>query len=310
MNIPTGFSGVISIKQGNQIIFQKALGFADMPNKVPNEINTKFGTASAGKSFVAAAILQLIKEGTISLDSTIGDILSFDLKAIDPHITIQQLLNHTSGIPDYFDESVMDEYEELWQDIPNYRIRTSSDLLPLFIDKPMMYPRGTKFQYNNSGYVVLGLIIEAIEQLPFDKYLQEAIFDPFGMIDTGYYEMDKLPAKCAYAYINDGDGYRTNIYSIDAKGTGAGGAFTTASDVERFWEGLIRNNLLEQMSSPQTEYYGYGLWLGKTRPSMQGSDPGVDFISTYDAQKQLCITILSNMNCNVNRMHGDLEKCI
>ena len=167
------FSGVISIKKNGDKIFQDAVGYADKANKVPNEINTKFGTASAGKVFVATSILGLIEKDIINFNSAIGDILQFNLKRIDPYITLRQLLNHTSGIPDYFDESVMHDYEELWKDLPNYRIRKSSDLIPLFIDKPMMYPKGEKFQYNNTGYVVLGLIIEEITKLPFDEYISK-----------------------------------------------------------------------------------------------------------------------------------------
>ena len=96
-----------------------------------------------------------------------------------------QLLNHTSGIPDYFNESIMEEYADLWQNFPNYKIRKSMDLLPLFINKPMMYKAGEKFQYNNSGFVVLGLIIEKITGLLFDEYLNEIIFLPCGMNNTG-----------------------------------------------------------------------------------------------------------------------------
>jgi CubicO group peptidase (beta-lactamase class C family) len=238
--IPQDFSGVVSIKQNGKKLFQTARGYRDIANAIPNETDTKFATASAGKAFVAAAILRLIEKRAIDFDSAIGDMLTFDLKDIDPKITVRQLLNHTSGIPDYFDESVMDDYEELWRDIPNYRIRTSADLVPLFTDKPMMYPRGERFQCNNTGYVVLGLIIEAVTKMPFDEYLKREIFTPCEMASTGYYEMDRLPANCAYAYIRDDEsgGYRTNIYSVDAKGTGAGGAFTTADDIERFWDSL------------------------------------------------------------------------
>ena len=89
----------------------------------------------------------------------------------------------------------MDEYDELWKDYPNYKIRKSEDLIPLFIDKPMMYPVGENFQYNNTGYVVLGIIIEKISKQGFDEYLTENIFIPCGMENTGYYELDRLPAK-------------------------------------------------------------------------------------------------------------------
>ena len=100
-----------------------------------------------------------------------------------------------------------------------------------------MYSKGEKFQYNNTGFVVLGLIIEKVTENLFDDYLRENIFVLCGMCDTGYYELDRLPAKCANAYIFDTERkeYYTNIYSVDVKGTGAGGAFTTVSDIEKFW---------------------------------------------------------------------------
>jgi len=318
--VDADFSGVISIKQNGRHIFQHASGYADMSNKFANEINTKFQTASAGKVFIATAILSLIEKGIIKFDSAIGDILSFDLKDIDTQITVGQLLNHTSGIPDYFDESMMHDYEELWKNLPNYSIRKSSDLIPFFIDKPMLYPKGERFQYNNTGYVVLGLIIEEIEKIPFDTYIEKYIFRPCDMTATGYYELDRLPAKCAFSYIYDKErnDYRTNIFSIDAKGSGAGGAFTTAADVETFWECLISGKLISiemlgLMLAPQVKEncYGYGVWLldGKI-PVFQGCDPGTNFFTSYNLEKHLSITILSNMDCNVEAMHKKLYDLI
>jgi len=309
------FSGVISIRKDGQTIVQNPYGYADINNKIPNEIDTKFATASAGKVFVATGILQLIGNGKLSFNDTIGSILDFDLKSIDKKITVRQLLNHTSGIPDYFDESIMSEYAELWQDFPNYKIRKSMDLLPLFINKPMMYNAGEKFQYNNAGYVVLGLIIEKITGMLFDDYLEEKVFYPCGMFSTGYYELDRLPAKCANSYIYDENRkeYYTNIYSVDAKGTGAGGAFTSIPDVEKFWDNLLGgkllpDHLLKEMLSLQShsgdDYYGYGIWLEKTEggtlePWFQGCDPGVSFISSYNRNQKLNITIISNTGNNV-----------
>jgi CubicO group peptidase (beta-lactamase class C family) len=303
-------------------LVQNSYGYADISNKIPNETDTKFATASAGKVFVAVGILQLIEKGKLCLNDTICNILDFDLKSIDKKITIRQLLNHTSGIPDYFDESTMNEYAELWQDFPNYKIRKSMDLLPLFINKPMMYNAGEKFQYNNTGYVVLGLIIEKITGMLFDDYLKKNVFSPCGMINTGYYELDRLPAKCANSYIYDENRkeYYTNIYSVDAKGTGAGGAFTTLLDVEKFWENLLggkllSDNLLKEMLSLQSQsgddYYGYGIWLEKTKdgslePWFQGCDPGVSFITSYDRNQKLNITIISNTGNNVWEMKGKI----
>lgn len=234
--LDSNFRGAAYVVQNNKVLCEKVSGFADLPNEIPNSIDTKFASASAGKVFVAVGILQLIEQGRLNFDDVIGNIMDIDLHNIDEKVTVEQLLNHTSGVPDYFDESVMDEYEELWVDYPNYKIRHNNDLFPLFINKPMMYAKGSKFQYNNSGYVLLAAIIEKVTGQYFDKYLQENVFDVCDMKSTGYYELDRLPAKCAnnYIYCPDTDDYRTNIFSVDVKGTGAGGAFITVKDVVNF----------------------------------------------------------------------------
>ena len=318
--IGDGFRGCVLICEEGKTIFEKSYGYADLPNKIPNEIDTKFATASAGKVFVAVGVLQLIEKGLLNFDDEIGDILDFNLKQINLAITVEELLTHTSGIPDYFDESVMDEYEELWTDFPNYKIRSNNDLIPLFINKPMLYPHGSKFQYNNTGFVVLAMIIEKITQTLFDKYLKQNIFVPCGMVDTDYYELDRLPAKCATNYIYDKERneYRTNIFSVDAKGTGAGGAFTTVNDIKSFWNYLMSGKMLskEMMAkmlsnhSGEAQCYGYGIWLKKDGnifiPYFQGSDPGVSFISSYDIQKKLLIVLVSNYGDDVWKQHGNL----
>lgn len=316
------FRGYILINREGQNIFEKAYGYADLSNEIPNEANTKFATASAGKVFVGVAILQLVEKGRLHLEDTIGNLLDFDLKQIDPAITVEELLTHTSGIPDYFDESVMEEYEELWTDFPNYKIRSNKDLLPLFIDKPMMYPRGSKFQYNNTGFVVLALIIEKITGSAFDEYIKQNIFGPCKMSDSGYYELDRLPAKCAVNYIYDEEhkNYRTNIFSVDAKGTGAGGAFITVNDIRLFWENLLSGKLLSKdmvsdmlsNHSKAEECYGYGIWLKRHGdgfiPYFQGSDPGVSFLSSYNLQKELLIVLVSNYGDNVWKLHKTINE--
>lgn len=215
-------------------------------------------------------ILKLIEEGRLSLDTRLGDAVDFALHKIDPNVTVAQLLTHTSSVPDYFDESVMEEYNELWIDYPCYKICRSTDLPPLFIHKPMMSPRGERFQYNNTGFVLLGLIMERATGMLFDEYLKAALFTPCGMADTGDYETDRLPGNCAYAYMWDkahGE-LCTNIFTVDVKGTGAGGAFTTAQDMDRFWRSLyagkvLSREMLTRAASVQSgcgqERCGYGL---------------------------------------------------
>lgn len=312
----SGFRGCIKITRERKTIFTNAYGYADLANGVHNTLETKFATASAGKVFVAVAILQLIESGKLSFHDTIGELLTMDWHEIDKEITVEQLLTHTSGIPDYFDESGMNDYEELWENFPNYRIRTSADLLPLFLNKPMMYPRGERFQYNNTGFVVLALVIEALCNQPFDQYLKSNVFALCEMDSTGYYELDCLPAKCANNYIFDSakNRFRTNIYSVDAKGTGAGGAFTTVGDIVKFWDALLSYKLLSnetttqmlsrQSGDPESGLYGYGLWLKQSvsntySPYFQGCDPGVSFISAYEPGIDTTITLVSNYGDNV-----------
>lgn len=216
----------------------------------------------------------------------------------------------------------MDEYEELWIDYPNYKIRSNADLLPLFINKPMIYPKGVKFQYNNTGFVLLAMIIEKIAAVPFDKYLKVNIFDVSGMLSTGYYELDRLPSKCANNYILDEKSgqFRTNIYSVDVKGTGAGGAFTTLGDISNFWENLLSHKLLSaEMTNKMlschsgNEIDGYGIWLKKNddaslSPYFEGCDPGVSFISTYDFSQNTTITLVSNYCDNVWKIMKNIRE--
>ena len=317
--IDSNFRGNIYIVKDNEVLCESVTGFADLVNEVPNSLETKFASASAGKVFVAVGILQLIEQGRIKLDDTIGKILDIDLQNIDVEVTVEQLLNHTSGVPDYFDESAMDEYEELWVDYPNYKIRRNSDLLPLFINKPMMYPKGEKFQYNNSGYVLLAMIIEKVTGMYFDQYLKENLFDVCNMKSTGYYELDRLPSKCAnnYIYCADTKDFRTNIFSVDVKGTGAGGAFITVKDIVSFWVNLINgkliskelvSNMLSKKSGngidAEEGYYGYGVWIidnpnGKDLTYFQGCDPGVSFISEYNPNNSIISVLVSNYGDNV-----------
>ncbi len=319
MNIDSNFRGNVYVVQDNEVIIECVSGLADLANEFPNTIDTKFASASAGKVFVAVAVLQLIEQGKLTFDDTLGKLLDINLHEIDVDVTVEQLLNHTSGVPDYFDESVMDEYEELWFEYPNYKIRYNNDLLPLFIDKPMMYQKGQKFQYNNSGYVLLASIIEKVTGMYFDKYLQTNVFDVCGMNGTGYYELDKLPSKCAnnYIYCADTNDFRTNIFSVDAKGTGAGGAFITVKDIVNFWtnlinEKLISKELLSKMftkqsgdgADPEEGYYGYGVWIidnpcGKDLVYFQGCDPGVSFISEYNPNNCMISVLVSNYGDNV-----------
>ncbi|TMY74019.1 class A beta-lactamase-related serine hydrolase, partial [Klebsiella pneumoniae] len=149
--------------------------------------------------------------------------------------TIHHLLTHTAGIPDYFDEEVMHDFEELWRETPMYQIRNLKDFLPLFQHRPMKFDVGARFGYNNAGYILLGLIVEAVTQQGFAEYVQENIFNKVGMSRSGYFEFDALPTNTAQGYVDFSDGtWKTNIYSLPAKGGSDGGAFVTVNDMVKF----------------------------------------------------------------------------
>lgn len=219
----------------------------------------------------------------------------------------------------------MNDYEELWLNYPNYKIRHNHDIFPLFIDQPMMYPRGERFQYNNTGYVILAAIIEKISGVTFDHYIQKQIFDVSNMCDSGYYELDKLPKNSAsnYIYINSEKTYKTNIFSVDAKGTGAGGAFVSVLDIIKFWDALNSNKLLSKEmtknmlsihSGNQEEgYYGLGVWIyvdqsGNLIPSFQGMDPGVSFFTEFNYNQNICSILVSNYGDNVWKEMRDIRE--
>lgn len=319
-DIPENYSGIVSVKKGGAVVHEAAYGFADAANQRLNRLDTKFVTASAGKVFTATGILGLIEKGQLSLDSTLGELLDFDLNQIDPSVTVRQLLTHTSGTPDYADESLV-EYSDIFIDYPCYKVRSNRDVIPLFIDLPMLYPPGERFHYNTGGFVILALIMEIITGMPFDEYLAQTIFGPCGMENTSYQEYDRPESNTANVYIYDrerGD-YYTNIYSSTAKGMGDGGAFTTACDLERFWRGLYGGKLLSpemlnEMTKPQTTAgcYGYGVWMekldGRFIPHFEGCEPGIGCFSAHDAQQDLTITLITNRGDNIWALSRKLLK--
>ncbi len=322
--IPADFSGVVHVVQGGDVLHSQAYGFADVANERPNRVDTRFPTASAGKAIVAVGVLKLVADGRLTLDARLGDLLDVDLQAISPDVTVRHLLTHTSGIADYFDESEMDDYAALWTDLPCYRVRTGADLLPTFAGKPMKSAPGETFAYNNGGYVVLGMVLEAVTGQPLDAYLTEAVLTPAGTTSSGWFELDRLPGNCANAYITDEESgeQHSNIYSVPAKGLGDGGAFLTVGDVERFWTALLGGDLIpaelvtEALAVQATgvdedgdeEHYGYGFWLGGDSgqvPFFTGEDPGVAFMSSCTGGN--LIVVVSNTGDDVWEIHSEMR---
>src|SRR5258707_12997275 len=177
------FMGAASLTVDGKIIYSAACGWADAEWQVRNTADARFSIASITKEFTAAAVLLLYEEKKISLTDPIGKYLP-NLPNSWQSATIHQLLTHTSGVPIYtassdYKQENLDLKRVNLLDIPN-------DLLNLVRDRPLMYEHGSKFRYNNSGYILLGMLIERVSGVPYPRFLQERIFDRLGMHDSGY----------------------------------------------------------------------------------------------------------------------------
>jgi CubicO group peptidase (beta-lactamase class C family) len=308
------FSGVISLAPltgGASVDF--AFGHADRANRIPNAIDTRFAMASGCKGFTAAAIWLLIDAGQVELETPLSACVSSRQFHFGDRITIGQLLNHTSGIPDYFSEELESDYGALWRQRPSYSMKTTRDFLPLFEAAPMKGQPGQGFLYNNAGFILLGLVVEELTGRDFRAFVAERIFDRCGMSRSGYFALDALPEKCAVGYLSpDPTDYHTNIYAVPAIGGPDGGAFTTVADMRRFWNSLLSGRLVKpesvaRMIASSTRvsaeyadrFYGYGVWLRQTPEgwivSLEGGDPGVALETQVWIDRGIVTTVLSNV---------------
>ncbi|WP_093212241.1 serine hydrolase domain-containing protein [Sediminibacillus albus] len=317
------FSGAVYVKQAGNVLIEQAFGFADRSEERLNTIDTRFGIASGCKLFTSIAVCQLVEKGVLSFHTRLKDCLEISFPHFDERVTIHQLLTHSSGIPDYFDEETMDDFEELWKQTPMYLLRDLKKFLPLFQKGIMEFKPGEKFHYNNAGYIVLGLIIEQQTGQSFTDYVEENIFRPTEMNNTGYFSLDQLPRNTANGYIQTNDGtWRTNIYSIPVRGGADGGAFTTARDMNKLWEALIGHRLLskemtEKLLTPHVQVkerveYGYGVWINRSgnnvfKYHVMGYDPGVSFHSAYYPATGTVLVIPSNQASGPSKVMKAIE---
>lgn len=319
-----GFTGAVLVRFGGTVVLEQGFGLANRSDGIPNSRETRFGIASGAKFLTAIAINQLVDAGQLALDALLTDCLPFSFPHFDPGVTIHHLLTHTAGVPDYFDEEVTEDFEALWADRPMYRIRRLEDFLPLFQDRPMQGRVGERFHYSNSGYILLGLVVEQVAHQPFADYVAEHVFTPAGMTQSGYFEMDALPARTALGYIEQPDGqWKTNIYSVPAKGASDGGVYVTVNDMASAWDALIKHRLLSPVGTARllTPHaatdedgwlYGYGVWInqrgGETfKYYLMGYDPGANFHFGFFPATESMVVVCSNRSNGAYAMMEAIE---
>lgn len=307
-----GFSGVISIRQHGCVLYERAAGYADRSNQVENTLDTRFGIASGTKFLTALAIGKLIAAQKLSFSTKLKDCLALNFPRYSPEITIRHLLTHTSGIPDYYDEEKVTDFDHFTLSCPWYELKGPRDYLAVFPDEAMKFPPGTRFSYSNAGYILLGVVIEELTGLKYQAYVEQVIFKAIGMNRSGYFALNQLPEMTALGYIEDAGGWRTNIYNLPIVGASDGGAFTTVHDLATLWKAfwgceILPKELVEIYAQPYVKaemegehtYYGHGLWLSeaagqKWEVYLTGCDAGVSVRSGVILDEDLQITVISN----------------
>jgi CubicO group peptidase (beta-lactamase class C family) len=255
------FNGAILVAHQGKVIYRKGFGWANAEWRVPNTPDTKFRIGSITKQFTAMLILQLVEEGKLRLDGTIGEYLPEYPAGPGRNITIHQLLTHTSGLPNY--TAIPRFFAELSRN--PYR---PADFLAVFDSLPLDFEPGSRWRYSNSGYFVLGVIIERVGGRPYDMALRERILDPLGLKDTGYDWNTPVIERRADGYTRGFDGDEHAAYIDMSTPFSAGGMYSTVEDLYRWDQALAARRRLSPASyarylAPQVKAtpgsdYGYG----------------------------------------------------
>lgn len=259
------FNGSVLVAQHGKVIYRKGFGWANAEWRVPNTPETRFRIGSITKQFTAMLILQLVDEGKLRLEGTIGEYLPEYPAGPGRDITIHQLLTHTSGLHNY--TAIARFFAELSRN--PYR---PADFLTVFDSLPLDFEPGSRWRYSNSGYFVLGVIVERVGGKPYDVALRERILDPLGLKNTGYDWNATVLERRAQGYTRGFDGDTHAAYIDMSTPYSAGGMYSTVEDLFRWDQALAARKRLspasyasyltpKTRSAPDREYgYGWSFW--------------------------------------------------
>jgi len=287
------FSGTVLLAKNGVPFFQKAVGQASIRYAAPVRLDTKFNLGSMNKMFTAVAIAQLAEKGKLSFTDTVGKILpDYPNAAVREKVTIHHLLTHSSGLGSYFSSK---KYEDTWT-----KIFTVDDFLKTFAEEPLAFAPGERFQYSNSGFIVLGKIIEKVSGMSYYDFIRENIYKPAGMTNSDSFEMDKDVPNLATGYTrinpvsDQPDGtLRNNTFQHSIKGGPAGGGFSTVQDLLLFDQALRSGRLLNaksvetlltgkiSMGGPMQYGYGFGVQTLRSKHRIIGHNGGAPGINAW-----------------------------
>lgn len=307
------FSGTVVVADRGKIVYSAAYGDANRDHRIPNQLNTSYNIGSIGKTFTGVAIMQLVESGKLRLDDKLVKFLpDFPFPEKDT-ITIQQLLNHSSGLGDYM------EHEDYKQKMS--RIETITDILPLiYTQKPQFVP-GEQFGYSNSGMVLLGAIIEKLSGMSYPDYLQQRIFKLASMTDSRLAQEHEVLANRSIGYImTPNRGYVANLRDI-MPASADGGLRTTAVDLLHFDQALNDNTLLnadsrQRMFTPvgPVPFYASG-WFTKSVNEHRavghgGGAPGINAEFRRYLDDGVTLIVLSNYDMGATPLTEEIEKVL
>jgi len=290
------FHGTVLVAKKGDVIFKKGYGMANIELGVPNAAEMKFQIGSITKQFTATAILQLQEKGLLSLDDPITKHLAEYPSETGDKVTIHHLLSHTSGVPSYTDmPDIMSQ-----KSLPV----TVDELLAIFKDKPLEFEPGEKYKYSNSGYVVLGAIIEAVSGKSYEDYIRESILDPLQMNNSGYDHRDKIMENRTAGYTEDEKGELRNADFVHMSAPYAAGALYSTVEDMLIWdqalytEKILKKSSLDKMFTPVLKDYGYG-WVieEKYDRALVWHNGGIDgFHTTFNrwVDDDVCVVVFSN----------------
>lgn len=292
----------ILVAEGDKVVLEKGYGQASLELGVPVAPDMVFRIGSVTKQFTAVSILMLMEQGKLRLDQKISDILPDYPKAQGEKVTIENLLSHTGGIPNYTDDA------EFWK-IAKDKLEPAK-MLALFAEKPLEFTPGEKWAYSNSGYFVLGLIIEKVSGESYRAFVEKHLLAPAGMKASLYDDPEKLVPRRAAGYQPMPDGGFAPAPYIDMSGPYSAGALaSTVADLHRWnlalLDGkLIRRQSLEKawtpfrLSTGKNNTYGYGWdvgrYEGQRMVSHGGGIPGFMSMMFFLPEKKMTVAVLSN----------------
>lgn len=307
------FSGTVLVAKGDEVLLSKGYGKAVIEYGIPNSPDTRFRIGSITKQFTSMAVMQLVEQGKIDLEGKLSNYLPDYPKAQGEQITIRHLLTHSSGIPSYTGMAEIMKHRGSMEEAPE-------DFIKNFCDKELEFTPGSKFKYNNSGYYLLGMIIEKVSGMPYDDYLQEHIFAPLGMKNSGFEHYRSVIPQMAEGYAVIGD-YPEKCGNIVTDMAGAAGAlYSTTGDLLIWHRALLAKKLVSETSyekifTPFLDNYGFGWSIneqaGKKVYMHSGGIDGFRTMGVLVPEDRISVIVLSNLeSSDPNRMAGDLGKML